>query len=154
MGAEFVAAVEQGIAGDGRRLFPAFPYESYTLLDDDDVRAIKAYLFSLPTAHATTTPNSLKFPFNQRWLMGIWSALYNSDRRFEPLENRSPEWNRGAYLVEGLGHCGDCHTPRNIAQALDNRRKFGGAVADGWQAYNITSDPVSGIGKWSDAELV
>lgn len=152
--AEFVAAVHQGIGRDGRRLYPAFPYESYTLLDDEDVRAIKAYLFSLPTTHATPPPNTLRFPFNQRWLMGVWSALYNPDRRFEPLENRSPEWNRGAYLVEGLGHCGDCHTPRNIAQALDNRRKFGGAAADGWQAYNITSDPVSGIGKWSDAELI
>ena len=115
--------------------------------------AIKAYLFSLPVAHATSPPNSLKFPFNQRWLMGIWSAFYNPDQRFRPLEDRSPEWNRGAYLVEGLGHCGDCHTPRNLAQALDNRRKFGGAVIQGWRAYNITPDPVSGIGDWSDAEL-
>ena len=124
--ADFVRAVHKGIAKDGQRLYPAFPYESYTLLADDDVRAIKAYLFSLPVAHATPPPNSLRFPFNQRWLMGIWSAFYNPDQRFRPREDRSPEWNRGAYLVEGLGHCGDCHTPRNLAQALDNRRKFEG----------------------------
>jgi mono/diheme cytochrome c family protein len=151
---DFITAVHKGIAKDGQRLYPAFPYESYTLLDDADVRAIKAYIFSLPVARASAPPNGLKFPYNQRWLMGIWSAFYNPDQRFQPLQNRSPEWNRGAYLVEGLGHCGDCHTPRNIAQGLDNRRKFEGAVADGWRAYNITSDNVSGVGEWSDAELI
>jgi mono/diheme cytochrome c family protein len=151
---DFIRAVHEGISKDGQRLYPAFPYESYTLLADEDVRAIKAYLFSLPVAHATAPPNGLKFPFNQRWLMGIWSAFYNSDRRFQPFEDRSPEWNRGAYLVEALGHCGDCHTPRNIAQALDNRRKFAGAVADGWRAYNITQDRVSGVGAWSNDELI
>jgi mono/diheme cytochrome c family protein len=151
---DFIAAVHKGIAKGGDRLYPAFPYESYTLLEDADVRAIKAYIFSLPVARATAPPNGMKFPYNQRWLMTIWSAFYNPDRRFQPLGDRSPEWNRGAYLVEGLGHCGDCHTPRNIAQALDNRRKFKGAVADGWRAYNITSDKVSGVGEWSDAELI
>jgi mono/diheme cytochrome c family protein len=151
--ADFIRAVHKGIGKDGQRLYPALPYESYTLLADDDVRAIKAYLFSLPVAHATPPPNDLKFPFNQRWLMGIWSAFYNPDQRFRPLEDRSPEWNRGAYLVEGLGHCGDCHTPRNLAQAPNNRRKFEGAVIQGWRAYNITPDPISGVGEWSDAEL-
>ncbi len=151
---DFIRAVHAGVAKDGERLYPAFPYESYTLLADDDVRAIKAYLFSLPVAHAALPPNSLKFPFNQRWLMGIWSAIYNPDQRFRPLEDRSPEWNRGAYLVEGLGHCGDCHTPRNLAQALDNRHKFEGTVIGGWRAYNITPDLVSGVGAWSDEELI
>jgi mono/diheme cytochrome c family protein len=152
--ADFMRAVHEGIAKDGERLYPAFPYESYTLLADDDVLAIKAYLFSLPTAHTTAPANSLRFPFNQRWLMGIWGALYNPAQRFEPHENRSPEWNRGAYLVEALGHCGDCHTPRNLAQALDNRRKFAGALTAGWRAYNITPEPGVGIGSWSDEEVV
>jgi mono/diheme cytochrome c family protein len=151
---DFISAVHKGIAKDGQRLYPAFPYESYTLLADDDVRAIKAYLFSLPIARATAPPNNLSFPFNQRWLMRIWSAFYNPDQRFRPLEDRSPEWNRGAYLVEGLGHCGDCHTPRNLAQALNNRRKFAGAVIEGWQAYNITPDPISGLGQWSESQLI
>lgn len=151
--ADFVTAVHQGIAKGGERLYPAFPYESYTLLADDDVRAIKAYLFSLPVVRATPPPNSLKFPFNQRWLMAIWSAFYNPDQRFRPLEGRSAEWNRGAYLVEALGHCGDCHTPRNLLQALDNRHKFAGTLLQGWRAYNITADPVSGLGGWSDDDL-
>jgi mono/diheme cytochrome c family protein len=151
---DFIRAVHKGIAKDGQRLYPAFPYESYTLLADDDVRAIKAYLFSLPVERATAPPNNLKFPFNQRWLMGIWSAFYNPDQRFQPRQNRSSEWNRGAYLVEGLAHCGDCHTPRNLAQALNNRRKFEGTVIGAWAAYNITQDPVSGVGEWSDAELI
>jgi mono/diheme cytochrome c family protein len=150
---DFLRAVHQGIAKGGVRLYPAFPYESYTLLADDDVLAIKAYLFSLPTANAAVPSNSLRFPFNQRWLMGIWSALYNPDHRFQPRPDRSPEWNRGAYLVEALAHCGDCHTPRNLGQAPDNRHKFAGALIGGWRAYNITTDPVSGIGTWSDADL-
>jgi len=151
--ADFLRAVHKGIARDGERLYPAFPYDSYTLIADDDVRAIRAYLFSLPAVRATAPANSLRFPFNQRWLMGIWAAFYNPDHRFRPHEDRSADWNRGAYLAEALTHCGDCHTPRNLAQALDNRRKFAGAVTAGWRAYNITPDPVSGIGGWSDTEL-
>jgi mono/diheme cytochrome c family protein len=85
--------------------------------------------------------------------MGFWSAFYNPDQRFRPHEDRSPAWNRGAYLVEGLAHCGDCHTPRNLAQALDNRRKFAGTVTQGWRAYNITRDRDSGVGRWTDVEL-
>ena len=151
--ADFIRAVHQGIGKDGSHLYPAFPYESYTRLTDDDVRAIKAHLFSLPAVHAPTPANALAFPFNQRWLMAVWSAFYNPDQRFQPREDRSPDWNRGAYLVEALGHCGDCHTPRNLAQALDNRRKFAGTVTQGWRAYNITVDQESGIGAWSDDEL-
>ncbi|HLZ84350.1 MAG TPA: c-type cytochrome [Caulobacteraceae bacterium] len=151
--ADFIRAVHEGVARGGERLYPAFPYESYTLLSDDDVRAIKAYLFSLPAVRATAPANHLTFPFNQRWLMGIWSALYNPDRRFQPHTDRSPAWNRGAYLAEALGHCGDCHTPRNLAQALDNRRKFAGAVTQGWRAFDITADAASGVGAWSDAQL-
>jgi mono/diheme cytochrome c family protein len=151
--ADFVRALHEGIAKDGERLYPAFPYESYTLVTDDDARAIKAYLFRLPAIHATAPPNALSFPFNQRWLMAIWSAFYNPKQRFRPHEDRSPEWNRGAYLVEALGHCGDCHTQRTLTQSLDNRNKFGGTVIAGWRAYNISADPVSGVGGWSDAEL-
>ncbi|HEX4197364.1 MAG TPA: cytochrome c [Caulobacteraceae bacterium] len=151
--ADFVRAVHQGIAKDGSHLYPAFPYESYTLLTDDDAVAIKAYLFSLPKVTATPPPNVLSFPFNQRWLMAIWSLIYNPNQRFQPHTDRSPAWNRGAYLTEGLGHCGDCHTARNLAEALDNRRKFAGAVNEGWRAYNITADSASGVGGWSDADL-
>jgi len=151
--AEFIRALHEGVRKDGQRLYPAFPYESYTLITDDDARAIRAYLFSLPTVRAAPPPNQLAFPFSQRWLMGVWSAFYNPNRRFRPYPDRSPEWNRGAYLAEALGHCGDCHTPRNLAQAPDNRAKFQGAVTEGWRAFNITPDRETGVGAWSDADL-
>ncbi len=85
--------------------------------------------------------------------MAIWGKLFNPDQRFRPHPERSPQWNRGAYLAEAMAHCGDCHTPRSLAQALDNRQKYAGAVAAGWKAYNITSNRLSGVGAWSDAEL-
>jgi mono/diheme cytochrome c family protein len=85
--------------------------------------------------------------------MGIWSLLFNPDQRFEPNPAQSPEWNRGAYLVEAMAHCGECHTPRNLFQALDNRRKFAGTTQAGWRAYNITSDRSSGVGAFSDTDL-
>jgi mono/diheme cytochrome c family protein len=145
--------VHEGIAADGTRLYPAFPYNSYTLMTDDDALAIKAYLFSLPPVRQETPPNTFGFPFNQRWLMAFWSAFFNPNERYQPNPARSPEWNRGAYLAEALGHCGDCHTPRNLMQAMDHRKKFMGAVAAGWQAYNLTPDKETGVGAWSDATL-
>ncbi|MGA0602000.1 cytochrome c [Caulobacter sp. KR2-114] len=151
--AQFIRAVRQGIDDQGQRLYPAMPYAAFSQMTDADVLAIKAYLFSLPPVAHETPPDTLKFPFNQRWLMAIWGAMFNPDKRFEPRPERSPEWNRGAYLAEAMAHCGDCHTPRTLAQSLDNRRKFAGAVAAGWMAYNITPHRLSGVGAWSDAEL-
>jgi mono/diheme cytochrome c family protein len=147
--ADFLNAVHRGVAPDGSRYYPAFPYPSYTLLTDEDVLAIKAYLFSLKPVKQANKPNTFAFPYNQRWLMRIWAALFDPDRRFRPMEGQSADWNRGAYLVEAAGHCGECHTPRNIMQALDQRRKFAGGVAEGWTAYNISTDKISGIGNWS-----
>lgn len=151
--AEFVRAVHKGIAADGSRLYPAFPYASYTMLTDADVLAIKAYLFSLTPVREANKPNTFSFPFNQRWLMAFWSAFFNRDERFRPIPEQSPDWNRGAYLAEAAGHCGECHTPRNLLQAMNERQKFAGGVAEGWNAYNITSDPDSGVGGWSAEEL-
>jgi mono/diheme cytochrome c family protein len=150
---DFLNAVQRGISRDGTRLYPAMPFASYTWMSDRDVLAIKAYVFSLTPVHAPAQANTLGFPFNQRYLMALWSAFFNPDKRFEPATDRSAAWNRGAYLVEALGHCGECHTPRNLGMALDNRRKFAGAVQAGWRAYNITPDRSAGIGEWSDAEL-
>jgi mono/diheme cytochrome c family protein len=149
----FLDAVHKGVGRDGTRLYPAMPYTSYTLMADEDALAIKAYLFSLKPVRAPARANTLIFPFNQRFLMAFWSAFFNPDRRFEPHTDRSPAWNRGAYLVEAMGHCGECHTPRNIGMALNNRDKFAGAVQGGWRAYNITPDRSAGIGQWSDDEL-
>jgi mono/diheme cytochrome c family protein len=151
---EFLNAVHRGIRRDGARLYPAMPFTSYASMTDADALAIKAYLFSLPPVHASVPENTLAFPFNQRWTMIFWSAVFNRDTRFEPDTSQSPEWNRGAYLAEALAHCGECHTPRNLAFALDNRRKFAGAVTAGWRAFNISSDKTTGIGAWRDEDLV
>jgi len=151
--ADFVRVLHQGVMPDGTRLYPAMPYDAYTYMTNADALAIKAYLFSLAPVHAVTPPDTLAFPYNQRWLMAFWQALYDPNSRFEPRSDRSAQWNRGAYLAEALAHCGDCHTPRNRLQALANRDKFSGAVAAGWLAYNITADSRSGIGAWSDAAL-
>jgi len=150
---DFLNAVQRGKRHDGARLYPAMPYASYTYMSDADALAIKAYLFSLPPVRAAAPANTLSFPFNQRWAMLFWSALFNPDTRYTPDTSKSPEWNRGAYLVEALAHCGECHTPRNLAFALDNRKKFGGAVTAGWRAYNISSDKATGIGGWSDDDI-
>jgi mono/diheme cytochrome c family protein len=150
---DFLNAVQRGVRRDGTRLYPAMPYPSYTYMTDADALAIKAYLFSLPAVHAANRVDTLSFPFNQRWAMGPWSLFFNENVRFQPNTARSSEWNRGAYLAEALAHCGECHTPRNLAFALDNRSKFAGAVAAGWHAFNITSDRGTGIGAWSDTEI-
>jgi len=151
--ADFLAALQQGLRRDHARLYPAMPYPSYTYMSGGDALAIKAYLFSLAPVHAPAAANTLLFPFNQRALMDIWAWLFNPNRRFEVRTQRSAEWNRGAYLVEAMGHCGECHTGRNLFLALNNRRKFAGEVQSGWRAYNITADAASGVGNWSDADL-
>jgi mono/diheme cytochrome c family protein len=150
---EFLDALRRGIRRDGTRLYPAMPFTSYTYITDADGLAIKAYLFSLPAVHQAAPDNTFTFPFNQRWSMVFWTTLFNADARFAPNTDQSPEWNRGAYIAEALAHCGECHTPRNLAFALDNGKKFAGAVTAGWRAFNITSDKGSGIGAWSDDEL-
>lgn len=151
---EFLNAMHRGIRKDGARLYPAMPYTSYTYVTDADALAIKAYLFSLPPVRAPALENDLLFPFNQRWAMLFWSAIFNPGSPFQPDVSKSAQWNRGAYLAEALAHCGECHTPRNIAFGLNNRKKFGGALAAGWHAFNISSDRVSGIGSWSDQDVL
>jgi mono/diheme cytochrome c family protein len=151
---DFLNSVHRGIRRDGARLYPAMPFASYTYMTDADALAIKAYLFSLPPVRAAAPENTLTFPFNQRWAMNFWSALFNPDARFEPDTSKSPEWSRGAYLAEALAHCGECHTPRNLAFALNNRKKYAGAVTAGWRAFNISSDKATGVGGWRDEDLV
>ncbi len=150
---DFLDAVQRGIRRDGAHLYPAMPFTSYTHMTDADALAIKAYLFSLAPVRSVDRADTLLFPFNQRWAMGIWSSLFSGNARFAPDTAQSPQWNRGAYLAEALAHCGECHTPRNLALALNNRKKFAGALTAGWRAFNITSDRGSGVGTWSDDEL-
>jgi mono/diheme cytochrome c family protein len=149
----FLDAVHKGIGRGNTPLYPAMPDASYTYMSDADALAIMAYLFTLKPLHAPAPRNELAFPFNQRALMSVWWVLFNPAKRYQPHADRSVEWNRGAYLVEALEHCGECHTPRNLGFALDNQKKFGGAVQAGWRAYNITGDKSSGVGAWSDDDL-
>jgi mono/diheme cytochrome c family protein len=151
--ADFLRAMHEGIGKAGERLYPAFPYPSYTKATDRDVLAIRAYLNTVAPIHFTPPANELTFPFNQRWLMFFWNLFNFDEGRFVPDPKQSAEWNRGAYLVDGLAHCGECHTPRNFMQGLKSHERFSGAVQAGWHAFNITPDKVSGIGNWSAAEV-
>jgi len=151
--ADFMRAMHEGIGKDGQRLYPAFPYVEYTRVTDQDVQAIRAYLNTVVPVRYTPPSNDLRFPFNQRWLMIFWNLLNFDEGRFVPDPKQSAEWNRGAYLVEGLAHCEECHTPRNFTQGLKTGERLSGAIQAGWHAYNITPHKTSGIGGWSDQEV-
>jgi mono/diheme cytochrome c family protein len=151
---DFVRAMQQGIDRGGRHLYPAFPYTSYTLMSRPDILAIKAYLFSLTAVRNVPPPSHMAFPYNIRSLMAVWNWLFLSDRRFQADPQQSAQWNRGAYLVQAVAHCGECHTPRGrFSQAMETSAFLGGGISDAWTAYNITSDRVAGIGAWSDEDL-
>jgi mono/diheme cytochrome c family protein len=150
---DFVRALHAGVGKNGEPLYPAFPYTSYTELSREDILAIKAYLFSVPVAHAPAKANELSFPFNQRWGLSYWNALFLRKERFQSAQGKSDAWNRGAYLATALGHCNECHTPRNLLYALKHDRELAGEVLQGWKAYNITSDEIYGIGSWTDQQL-
>ncbi|MEH6563847.1 MAG: cytochrome c [Halopseudomonas sp.] len=151
---DFVSAMHAGVGKDGKRYYPAFPYTSYTLMPEEEVLAIRAYLASLQPVKQTPPENTLSFPFNQRWGMVFWNLLFHDNERFSADPQQSTQWNRGAYLVEGPGHCAECHTPRNLFQALKSSESLAGNLVQGWQAYNISSDSEYGVGAWSEAELV
>lgn len=152
-------AMHEGVGKSGRRLFPAFPYTSFTKMTDADVEAIYAYLQSLKPVHYSPPANDLAF--SQRWAMRFWNALFFEGRRYEPDPSQSDEWNRGAYLVEGPAHCGACHSPRNSFMAeMSDRALEGGTlfdrVADGkvrrWSAVNLTAAK-SALASWSVDDL-
>jgi mono/diheme cytochrome c family protein len=151
---DVVRALHRGIAQGGAHLYPAFPYTSYTQLTREDAVAIKAYLFSVPPFRAPARRNALSFPFNQRWAMAIWNLAFLDAHRFRADPRLSPQQNRGAYLATALGHCGECHTPRNVAFAMSDRALLTGGQIAGWRAYNITPDATSGIGTWSDQQIL
>jgi mono/diheme cytochrome c family protein len=146
---QFYNSFHKGLNGHGSYLYPAMPYQWFTHVTRDDVLAIKAYLFSLAPVNAPRKPNHLEFPFNIREGIGAWNALYFKEGTYQPDTSKSPQWNRGAYLVEGLGHCAACHTPKNAAQAPIASEAYAGGVVDNWAAPNITSDQKEGIGGWS-----
>lgn len=152
--AEFARAMRKGVGRHGEDLYPAFPYTSYALLSSDDVLAIRAYLATLAPVAAPAPANALAFPFNQRYIMRGWKLLFLDSKPFEPDSARGVAWNRGAYLVNGLAHCGECHTPRNLMFARKQDEALSGGVVDGGKAWNITHDQETGIGVWTEIQLV
>src|ERR1700688_2413457 len=152
--AEFVRAMRSGVGRHGEDLYPALPYTSYALLSSDDVLAIRAYLATLAPVATPAPANALAFPFNQRATMRGWKLLFLDSKPSDPDPARGVVWNRGAYLVNGLAHCSECHTPRNLMYARKQHDALSGGIVDGWKAWNITPDKETGIGQWTDSQLV
>jgi len=150
---QFDNAVRKGIRPDGSRLYPAMPYPAYTKMTRDDVLAIRAYLATVEPVHQPVKSNTLPFPFNIRTAMRVWDALYFTEGEFVPDSHQSAAWNRGAYLVQGPGHCTACHTSKTFLggdKSSDNLRGFN---LQGWFAPDITGDNNQGLGQWSEADI-
>ena len=137
--AAFARATREGVSRDGSHLLPVFSFDHFTKLSDDDVRALYAYFMTRAPVHAPARPNGIPFPFNIRYLQAGWKLLYFRPGRFEPDPKKSAEWNRGAYLAQGLSHCGACHTPRDLLGAEKPSDLYGGAVIDNWVAPALTA---------------
>jgi mono/diheme cytochrome c family protein len=133
----FRRAMREGIGRDGEHLYPAFPYDHYTLVTDEDDRAIYAYLMTRPPVANRPPANQLVFPFNVRASIGAWKKLYFHPGPYQPDPAHDARWNRGKYLTEGLGHCSACHSPRNALQAEERDRHMDGGEAEGWHAYAL-----------------
>lgn len=148
----FRRAIHEGVSRDGSHLFPAFPYDHFTKVSDDDVKAIYAYVMTRPPVRAAAPANTIPFPLNIRMLQEGWKILFFRNGRYQPDMSKSAEWNRGAYLAEGLSHCGGCHTPRNLLGAEKHGDPYGGAVIDEWIAPALTEANPSPL-PWTRDEL-
>jgi mono/diheme cytochrome c family protein len=157
--ADLRRAMQHGVARNGDHLFPAFPYTAFTKVSDADIQAIYAYLRTVPAVRYRPPDNG--WGFAMRWPMRLWNAMFLNSGRFGINLSRSAEWNRGAYLVAGLGHCGSCHTPRNLLLAEKSDQAYQGGVLQApvakhqerrWSAVDLTNGP-GGLGAWSVAEL-
>jgi len=151
---QFEGAVRNGIRADGAYLYPAMPFDAYTLIEDDDLKALWAYISQIEAVEQEKPENGLSFPFNVRLGMLAWRELFFTDMRFKPAASKSEEWNRGAYLVEALGHCADCHTPRNMLGGLKTGEQYSGAEIDHWFAPDIESDALAKLDGWTQPQLV
>lgn len=157
---DFDRAVRHGIAKDGHRLYPAMPYPSYAKLTDADVHALyNFFMKEVPPVRQVNHPNKIPTLLSFRWPLALWDLVFTSSGPYVAKSNHDAAWNRGAYLVQGLGHCGACHTPRGWAwqeEALsdDSSTFLSGALLDAWSALNLHGDMRTGLGQWSQAELV
>ena len=152
--ADFLKALRKGISPSGDDYYPAFPYTAFTKLSDDDILAIKAYIFTQAPVPQASRPHDLSFPFSLRLTLIPWKILYFREGVFQGDAKRPIEWNRGAYLVNAVAHCGDCHTPRNALGAQIKSRRFAGVIngPDGLNAPDITPDPAA-LGSWSTEDI-
>ncbi|MDH0293501.1 cytochrome c [Pseudomonas sp. GD04087] len=151
---DFQAVMSTGHSRGGKRLYGAMPFTAYTKVRREDNLALWAYLQTLQPVHNPVETNQLPFPFSVRTSLIGWNWLNFTQGEFVPSAEKSAQWNRGAYLVEGLGHCGTCHTPKNLIGGDDNKRFLAGANLQGWVAPDITANPHGGIGQWSTEDLV
>ncbi len=151
---EFYRALHDGVARNGSRYYPAFPYPNFTKITRDDVLAIKAYLSTLTPVRSIPPPPQLRFPLNHRVVMRGWNLLFFRPGTFEKNPQKSEEWNRGAYLVQGAAHCGACHTPKNMFGADKRGQMYGGGLIDGWFAPRLDAAERSGLKSWSVEDIV
>lgn len=158
--AQFDAALRKGVRPDGTHLYPAFPYTSFTRITDEDVQTLYTYFMGLRPVEAPAKANDMSFPFGQRALLGPWKAMFFDEGRYQPDASRSAEWNRGAYLVQGLAHCGACHTPRNLLGAEKLSHSFSGGVLrevmddrDVARAAPDLTPARHGLGAWSEDDI-
>lgn len=152
---DFWRALHNGKSKDGSFLYPAFPYPNYTKITRSDSDALFAYFKSLPAVNRPNQPHELRFPYNQRLLLAGWRALYFTPGEFKSESSQSAEWNRGAYLVQGLGHCNACHTNRNALGATDDKADLAGGMIPivNWYAPSLTSSTESGLGDWETRHI-
>ena len=153
---DFIRAMTEGTAPDGSPYYPAFPYTSYTRMHRQDLLDLKAYLDTLKPVRNAVRPHDLRFPYSVRSALRVWKWLYFRPGTFHPDPARSASWNRGAYLVTGPGHCGECHTVRNFLGATREAYALAGMKKgpDGKRVANITPHPKDGIGLWSAEDMV
>ena len=151
---DFWHALHNGRSKDGRLLYPAFPYTNYTRVTRADADALFAYLRSLPPRQVPNRPHALRFPYDQQLTLAGWRLLYFKPGVFEPDATRDARWNRGAYLVEGLGHCSACHSTRNRLGASGEGLEGGLIPTLGWYAPSLTSDAEAGLGRWKETHIV
>ena len=150
----FDAAIRKGLRRNGSRLYPAMPYPAYTKMSREDVLAIRAYLNTVTPVHNSVVANTLPFPFNIRTSMRVWNALYFNQGEYRSDPNKSADWNRGAFLVDGPAHCGSCHTPKTLLGGDKTSQYLRGGFLQGWSAPDITGNSRVGIGSWSVEDLV
>lgn len=151
--ADFDGAVRNGIGKGHKFLYPAMPFDSYTQITDDDIKALWAYVRTIPAVERPNDPNALPFPFNVRYSLIGWRELFFENGRFKPNPAKDAEWNRGAYLVDALGHCGDCHTPRNLLGATESSKALAGAPIDNWYAPDLTTNTLKTLDGWTKPTL-